>query len=151
MVLDPVNSHLRVAFLPGARISIKGPKNQVHTCEPTSAGGHLKKCRLQRRLRQVDAALLLNVSVDTYRLWERDRVEPEATSWKRILAFLGYDPSPAGTALGGRLRRWRRALGLTQVEAAYDLGVSPDSYQGWEADSYPPSPAMRAMLLRRVG
>lgn len=114
-------------------------------------GEHLKKRRLENGLRQVDAAELLTASIDSYRGWEADRVEPEAASWTRIVGFLGYDPSPEPTTLGEHLKRRRRALGLTQEQAASIMGVSPDSYQGWEGDSYPPLAAMRVRLMRFLG
>jgi len=76
-------------------------------------------------MRQREAAASLGVSVDTYRGWELNRIRPYASSWRVVIEFLGYDPSPLKT-IGERLRAKRRALGWTDRQAAAHLGWDYD-------------------------
>ncbi len=54
------------------------------------------------------SAANLGVSLQTYRDWEKGRAVPYAGSWRLVIAFLGYNPSPLPTSLGGRLKAKRR-------------------------------------------
>jgi transcriptional regulator with XRE-family HTH domain len=49
-----------------------------------------------------------------------------------ILAFLGYDPFPAPTAVGERLLHARRKHGWSIREAASHLGVDSTTWYDWE-------------------
>lgn len=49
-----------------------------------------------------------------------------------ILHFLGYDPFPPPTTLGGRLLQARRKHGWSTSEAARQLGVDRTTWQDWE-------------------
>ena len=59
-----------------------------------------------------------------YRHWEGRVATPGVRLLPRVVAVLGYDPVPMGDGLPSRLRALRRRLGLTQVEAAVQLGMS---------------------------
>ena len=87
-----LNLHLRVAFLPWARVRLKSLKFLVPTIEPQTLADHLKKRRRELCLRQLDAASLIGVDEETYWAWEKGRAEPRASSWVGVLRFLGYDP-----------------------------------------------------------
>lgn len=76
-----------------------GTETKGFSENPQTLGEHLKKRRIERGLRQRDAAGVLGVSVDTYSGWETDRVRPHAASWRAVIGLLGYDPNPARTAL----------------------------------------------------
>jgi DNA-binding XRE family transcriptional regulator len=49
-----------------------------------------------------------------------------------IIAFLGYNPLPQATNLGGQLARRRTTLGMTQKQAADRLGVDASTLAKWE-------------------
>jgi transcriptional regulator with XRE-family HTH domain len=84
------------------------------------------------RLWQKEAAVNIGVSLQTYRDWEKGRAVPYAGSWRLIIAFLGYDPSPLPTTLGARLKAKRRELGLSLREAAERLGWDPETIRRYE-------------------
>jgi len=55
------------------------------------------------------------------------------------------------TAFGKKLRKWRRAAGLIQKDAAERLAVNVRTYQGWEEGKTTPNPLSLAELDRRMG
>jgi transcriptional regulator with XRE-family HTH domain len=63
-----------------------------------------------------------------------------------IIAFLGYDPIPASTALAERIREYRRRHGLSINEAAHRAGVHEDSWGHWERTGAIPWERYRALL-----
>ena len=50
---------------------------------------------------------------------------------------------------GSDFREWRKAAGMTQIEAARAIGVSRRTIQEWEADA--PIPKSIANLVRLMG
>ncbi len=142
------NPHLRVAFLPWAPVRLKSLKFLVPASEPRTTGEHLRKRRSELRIWQSQAALNLGVSLQAYRDWEKDRATPSASPWKAVIAFLGHNPLPQPSSLAEQLRRRRLELGRAQGEAARRLGVAPETWQLWEADSGHPSPAYWARVIQ---
>ena len=59
--------------------------------EPKTLGGHLRKCRLQLKIFQTEAAHRLKVSIRTLSLWECDRYSTWLY-WPRIVECLGCNP-----------------------------------------------------------
>jgi DNA-binding XRE family transcriptional regulator len=57
-------------------------------------GEHLKKARLDRGIRQKEAARSIACRPATLGTWEKGRVAPDIRFWPAILRFLGYDPWP---------------------------------------------------------
>ena len=58
-------------------------------------------------------------------------------------------PQPAST-FAGRLQRWRKSLGATQLEAAKQLGVPYKTYLNWEQATRVPAPWQQKLLLRSM-
>jgi transcriptional regulator with XRE-family HTH domain len=83
-------------------------------------------------LRQCDVALTLGVDKGTIENWEYNRSNPYLRSWPRILDFLGHDPRPEPTTIGGTLRFQREGLGLSSSEAAQVMSVDPGTVSKWE-------------------
>jgi transcriptional regulator with XRE-family HTH domain len=129
----------RVAFLPGVPVRLKGLKSKDWIDQPATLGEHLKKRRRKLRLLQRQAAEKLGVSVDTYRGWEKGRIEPYTPAWTAIIAFLGYDPNPAPRTMGERLRAARRTLGWTERRAADHLGWDPTTIYRYERGNRMPT------------
>ncbi len=77
--------------------------------------------RLQRQLRQKEAARLLGVTSWTVFNWEKGRTDPSIEAMPALLSFLGYDPLPEPQVLPERLLAKRRAMGFGQS------GREPDS------------------------
>jgi transcriptional regulator with XRE-family HTH domain len=57
----------------------------------------------------------------------------------RVLRFRGYNPLPPAKTLGEELVRYLTALGLTQKEAARQIGVDPGTLARWERDEREPA------------
>jgi hypothetical protein len=58
-----------------------------------------------------------------------------------IIAFLRYKPLPAAKTWAERLVRDRVSLGITQGEAARELGVDPGTLAKWERGERKPAEA----------
>lgn len=76
--------------------------------EPKTLGEHLKKRRLDLKLRQKDVAGELGVSKQTYENWEGGIHGPEFRHFPGVIRFLGYDPIPEPVSLSERIRATRR-------------------------------------------
>ena len=100
---------------------------------PVTFGQHLKSARLQRSLRQIDAAKLLGVSQHGYIGWETDMKFPLPRYIPSIVLFVGYDPMPAPETCGQRLRHLRLLRGLTSQEMAEEIGVNQSTVLAREA------------------
>jgi DNA-binding transcriptional regulator YiaG len=74
-----------------ARLTAEKPKGYPAVLR--TWGDHIKKRRLELRLRQKDVAALLEVNVWTVINWEHDRCSPSPRTRPRIIRFLGYDPA----------------------------------------------------------
>jgi DNA-binding XRE family transcriptional regulator len=70
--------------------------------ELRTAGDHLKKARLLRRLFRREAGAALGVSEKTIENWETGKAVPRAYHREKIVCFLGYDPGDwTGSSAGG--------------------------------------------------
>ncbi len=99
---------------------------------PRTAGEHLKKARLDRGIRQKEAAESLGCRAATLGSWEKGRVAPDVRFWPKILRYLGYDPRPEPAAFGGQIRAAREAAGLSHRELARRLNLDPGTIAAWE-------------------
>jgi transcriptional regulator with XRE-family HTH domain len=81
---------------------------------------------------QREVAAELGVNAWTYLGWEHDRTKPAIRFMPRIIGLLGYDPFPAATTFGERIRTKRRELGLSQAKAAALIGVDEGTLRRWE-------------------
>ncbi len=66
----------------------------------------------------------MGIGVETYANWEKGKTEPAAAQFRPVVAFLGYDPTPAPETLAERLKAKRRELGVTYSQVA--------RYFGWD-------------------
>jgi len=64
----------------------------------------------------------MGIGTDTYANWEKGKTEPVASQFRPVVAFLGYDPTPAPSTLAARLKAKRRTLGVTFSQVARYLG-----------------------------
>ena len=64
----------------------------------------------------------MGIGIDTFRNWETSKTEPVASQFPPVVAFLGYDPTPAPSTLAARLQAKRRTLGVTFSQVARYLG-----------------------------
>ena len=156
MALPFCDRHVRIPrakYLPSHNRGIPVPR------EPTSIGGHLRRRRLQLKIRQSEAARRLRVSTVTLSHWERDTVYQTWPLRPRVVEYLGYDPftdpelgRPKGTEtqfvailarngpddIGAALRKRRLELSKTQKQFAKELGVSARTIRDWELARHSP-------------
>jgi transcriptional regulator with XRE-family HTH domain len=76
---------------------------------------------------------------------------PADRLWPRVLAFLGYDPTPPALTLGERLRAARRRQGLSIKRLARALPCDEGTAAKWEADQAIPVEPHRQALHRLLG
>lgn len=105
------------------RLSAPLPLPQSYPRELKTLGDYLRKARLDRGLRQEDAARELDVTPSTVTRWEGNLTRVAIRFLPKVVAFLGYDPREEGGELGERVRMLRERQGLSQVGLAAKLGV----------------------------
>jgi transcriptional regulator with XRE-family HTH domain len=109
-------------------------------------GEHLKKRRRQLGLLQREAAERMGIQRDTYVNWEKDKTRPVASQFRPVMAFLGYDPTPAPQTLSERLKSKRRQLGVTFAQVARYLEWDPGTLTRYLNGTWRMSPARAATL-----
>ncbi len=114
-------------------------------------GDHLRARRLDLGLLQKEMAQELEVSKDTVRNWEADRVQPTAWQFPGIVRFLGYLPWGPAEAIADRLVFYRRVNGLSQRRLAEVLGVDPTTVARWEDGRGCPCNRLRRRVDRVIG
>jgi transcriptional regulator with XRE-family HTH domain len=107
--------------------------------EPKTIGDHLRKKRLASKMFQNDLAKKLGVSVAGYRNWECNATTPEVRYMLAIIEFIGCNPLPEGTSWGDRLVHCRTSHGLTQKEAADEIGVDQGTLAKWQQGKREPT------------
>lgn len=114
------------------------PPPEGYPKAPNSLGEHLRKRRMDLGLYQRDVASKIGATACSVWNWEAGLNEPENRFLPAILAFLGYDPRPAGLTLGERLVALRKGKGWSQKTAAGALGVDPTTLARWERNEQAP-------------
>ena len=107
--------------------------------EPKTIGDHIRKKRLAMKLLQKDVAARIGVKKETIYSWESNRGSVEIRYMPAIIEFLGYNLLPPATNWAERLVRHRTTLGLTQNEAARQIGVDPSTLARWERGKRDPN------------
>jgi transcriptional regulator with XRE-family HTH domain len=107
-------------------------------------GDHLRRRRLTLKLLQRQVAEQLGVDKTSIYNWEANRTKPGLEHMPAIIKFLGYNPLPPPDGWPNRLVLHRTALGLSQKEAAHQIGVDPCTLARWERGEREPSGAFAA-------
>jgi site-specific DNA recombinase len=106
---------------------------------PQTVGDHLRKRRLGLKMLQKDVAEQLGVDKTSVFNWEANTSIPEIRYMPAIIRFLGYNPLPAANTLAEQLVRRRTSLGLSQKQAAREVGVDPGTLARWERGEREPT------------
>jgi transcriptional regulator with XRE-family HTH domain len=114
-----------VPFCRQTPFTLKALRAKDYSENPETLGGHLKKRRRRLGLLQREAAERMGIGTDTYANWEKGKTEPVASQFRPVVAFLGYDPTPAPETLSERLKAKRRQLGVTFAQVARYLKWDP--------------------------
>jgi site-specific DNA recombinase len=97
-----------------------------------TVGDHLRRRRLELGLLQRQVAEQLGVAQGTMHNWEKNRCQPRVQHMPAVVRFLGYTPPVATDSWAARLVQGRRAIGLSQKEAARQMGVVQCTLARWE-------------------
>jgi len=74
-------------------------------------GYPLEKRRRELGLLQWEAAKQIGIGTEPFRNWEKNKTGAVAAKFWPVVAFVGYDPSPAPETLAECLQAKKRALG----------------------------------------
>jgi transcriptional regulator with XRE-family HTH domain len=91
------------------------------------------------KLLQRDVAEQLGVDKTSVHNWEANNTKPDVQYMPAIIRFLGYNPLPRGDGWAERLVNGRTAIGLSQKDAARELGVDPSTLARWERGEREPT------------
>lgn len=92
----------------------------------------------------------MGVCRESVEQWERGK-QPSDRLWPRVVAFMGYDPTPAPETAGARLRLQRRSLGLSMRALAGRVGCDERTVTAWEQDRATPSQGQWGRLRTALG
>jgi len=135
-----------VPFCGWARLRIKAQKQRDYSEDPKTLGDHLKKRRRELGLLQREAAERIGIGRETYSNWETGKTQPVAAQFRPVVAFLGYDPTPAPETLSERLKAKRRELGVTFAQVARYLRWDPGTLTRYLNGTWRMPPARAATL-----
>lgn len=137
-------------MLPFCRVVLHAqkPLSDTHPRELKTIGDHIRKRRLDLKLRQEEVAGLFGVSREAVSDWEAGQTSPRVSIMPKVIGFLGYAPfdDPTRMSDGDRIRTARKLLGLTRERAAEHLGVTATSISLWENGRIAPAKRNRRML-----
>jgi transcriptional regulator with XRE-family HTH domain len=111
-------------------------------------GDHLRRRRLTLKLLQREVGERLGVDKGTVYNWENSRSKPDIEYMPAVIRFLGYNPLSPPQNLADRLVRARTALGLSQKDAAAQIGVDASTLARWERGEREPEGALAARATR---
>jgi transcriptional regulator with XRE-family HTH domain len=95
-------------------------------------GDHLLRRRLALKLLQREVGEILGVDKASIYNWEGNHSQPRLEYMPAINRFLGYDPVPPPNTWAERLVQGRKSIGVTQREAAKQIGVDMSTLARWE-------------------
>jgi site-specific DNA recombinase len=110
--------------------------------EAKTVGDHIRRKRLSMKLHQRQVAERIGVDECNIFNWESNTRQPQVRFMPAIVRFLGYDPLPPPTTWAERLVRHRTTHGLTQDEAARQIGVDSSTLARWERGEREPTGAL---------
>ncbi|MFN0168661.1 MAG: recombinase family protein [Bryobacteraceae bacterium] len=116
------------------------PVRVVHIpTQPRTVGDHIRRRRLALKLMQKDVAEQIGVCETSVFNWEANTSQPDIRFMPAVIGFLGYNPLPEATTLAEQLVRHRTTRGLSQKEAARDIGVDQGTLARWERGEREPA------------
>jgi DNA-binding transcriptional regulator YiaG len=116
--------------------------------QPETVGEHIRKRRMALKLKQSEVAERIGVTESCVWNWESNAAAPKIHYMEAVIEFLGYNPLPEATTLPEMLVRHRTTLGMTQKEAAAEIGVDQGTLARWERREREPTGAHLADVLR---
>lgn len=127
------------------------PRPDGYPTQLRSVGDHIRKIRMDRGLHQREAAELIGTAEGSIWHWESGRVlEPDVRKMPAIIDFLGYMPFDDKQSFSDQLRAYRAIHGLTQKEAAHEVGIDPTTWRDWENGRTMPRNTRTKKVARRI-
>lgn len=120
------------------------PTPAGYPTKPVKFADHLLKRRMDLKLTQYEASILLKVTECSIFNWEKSRSLPKVKHYPDIILFLGYNPFEAEMdteTLHGKLKWHRTRLGLSYRNLGKILGVDGSTIARWEERSLPIQPS----------
>jgi DNA-binding transcriptional regulator YiaG len=114
--------------------------------EPKTVGDHIQRRRFGLKMLQREVAEQIGVCEPSVFNWEKNASEPEIRYMPAVIRFLGYNPLPAVTTLAAQLVRHRTTLGVSQKDAAREIGVDQGTLARWERGEREPAGAFLERL-----
>jgi transcriptional regulator with XRE-family HTH domain len=144
----PLASPGRIPALPFCHARLQGsrPLSHAYPQALVTIGDHIRKRRLDLKLRQRDVADRLGTNPGTITNWELGHTEPEIRFLPDIIRFLGYAPITEPTTIADQIRLARQLRGLSQQKMAKILGLDPGTVARYERGIRRP----RGKYLHRV-
>ena len=123
-------------------VTYRIPLKSIALDETSSIGLHIKKKRLDLKLRQKDVALMVGVTEECIMYWETDFAKPQIQYAPKIIKFLGYNPYVMETeTLGGKVKNYRVVHGLSHKKMGGIVGVDGATISTWETGKFKPEGA----------
>jgi DNA-binding XRE family transcriptional regulator len=120
-------------------VTYRIPLKTIQLDETSSIGLHIKKKRLELKLRQKDVALLVGVTEESIMFWETGFAQPQIQHAPKVIKFLGYNPYVIETeTLGGKVKNYRLVHGLSHKKMGAIVGVDGATISTWETGKFRP-------------
>jgi transcriptional regulator with XRE-family HTH domain len=116
--------------------------------ELKTVGDHIRRKRLGLKLLQREVAEQVGVNKATVENWEANASQPEFRYLPAVIRFLGYNPLPEANTIPQRLVRRRTTRGLSQKEAARQMGVDQGTLARRERGEREPTDVFRTRADR---
>lgn len=123
--------------MPTVSVRVSFQKPEVAAISGDTLGARLRRRRLEKGQRQIDAAQEMGVDQHSVINWEKGLKEPMDAQYPIIISFLGYEPWPAPTTLSEKLAAERRRRGWSIKRSAAALGVDEATFGRWERGGEP--------------
>lgn len=115
------------------------PLPDGYPTELKTIGNHVRKGRMDRGMCQQEVAELIGVSESTIWNWESGWTsEPSIKVMPAIISYLGYVPVNRPATLCDQLRAYRMIHGMSQRQAAREVGVDTSTWERWENETATP-------------
>jgi transcriptional regulator with XRE-family HTH domain len=113
---------------------------------PKTLGGEIRKRRLDLNLRQIDVAKIVGCNEMTVVNWEKGHCTPRINHMGKVVDFLGFNPLQKCDTLAQQILNRRKAVGITQINFARQIGVDPSTLARWERGERTPAARFLACL-----
>ncbi len=131
---------------------MKKPFGKGFPKNPVTIGEHIRKRRMELRMKQKEIAKSFGVTTDTITNWESGRAEPKVPYLPKIIDFLGFFPKGnCFDSLGNRIKEFRKIHGCTQRQMGKLLCVHATTIGSWEMEKFRPNKTIKAKLMELIG